>query len=53
MNTYVNTSPGSATRVTRPWEKYELELYEWAEREQDREDQWVELRTSSSNHGQP
>ncbi len=28
---------------TKPWEKYELELYEWQVHSQEREDKWVEL----------
>ena len=28
---------------TQPWKKYDLELYEWADRSQERDDQWLTL----------
>lgn len=45
--------PWVSDPVTRPWEKYELELYEWAEREQDREDQWVDLEQAAQAMANP
>lgn len=39
--------------TTRPWEKYELELYEWADHQQDRENKWVELEKAAEAMSSP
>jgi len=39
--------PWVSDPVTQPWEKYELELYEWADHNQEREDKWVELEEAA------
>ena len=36
--------PWVSDPTTRPWEKYELELYEWQAHSQDREDNWEDLK---------
>jgi alpha-galactosidase len=36
--------PWVSDPTTEPWEKYELELYEWAGHSQERDDKWVELQ---------
>ena len=38
---------------TKPWEKYELELYEWQIHSQGREDNWVELDKATENRVDP
>ena len=35
--------PWVSDPLTKPWEKYELELYEWQSHSQDRDKQWIEL----------
>jgi alpha-galactosidase len=45
--------PWVSDPLTRPWEKYELELYEWAEHEQDRETQWTELEQTTQTMNNP
>ena len=38
---------------TKPWEKYELELYEWQVHSQGRDDNWVELEKATENRADP
>lgn len=45
--------PWVSDPVTRPWEKYELELYEWSHHSQEREDKWVELAAVSERKSNP
>jgi alpha-galactosidase len=45
--------PWVSDPITQPWEKYDLELYEWAEREQDREDQWLALEQAAQAIANP
>jgi len=35
--------PWVSDPVTKPWDKYELELYEWQSHSQERDDKWIEL----------
>jgi alpha-galactosidase len=35
--------PWVSDPITQPWEKYELELYEWQAHSQGRDDQWIAL----------
>jgi len=39
--------------LTRPWEKYALELYEWAEHEQEREESWTQLEQDAQRMTNP
>lgn len=45
--------PWVSDPITQPWEKYELELYEWADRHQDREDQWMKLAQTAQTKTNP
>jgi len=45
--------PWVSDPVTQPWEKYELELYEWAYHNQEREDKWVELAAAAECQTNP
>lgn len=45
--------PWVSDPLTHPWEKYELELYEWVEREQDRENQWLALEQAAQSMTKP
>jgi alpha-galactosidase len=45
--------PWVSDPVTQPWEKYELELYEWAYHNQEREDKWVELEEAAERQSKP
>ena len=36
--------PWVSDPTTEPWEKYELELYEWTTHSQERDDRWVDLQ---------
>ena len=45
--------PWVSDPVTQPWEKYELELYEWAYHNQEREDQWVNLAAAAERKSNP
>jgi len=38
---------------TKPWEKLDLELYEWGIHSQGRDDQWVELRAAIESRSNP
>lgn len=38
---------------TRPWEKYELELYEWRDHSRERDDKWVELERATVQRVDP
>ena len=38
---------------TRPWVKYELELYEWAQHDQERLDKWAELKAAAESMTNP
>jgi len=39
--------PWVSDTITQPWEKYELELYEWEQHDQEREDKWLELEKAA------
>jgi alpha-galactosidase len=45
--------PWVSDPVTRPWDKYELELYEWTDHEQERVDKWVELERAAEAMSSP
>jgi alpha-galactosidase len=45
--------PWVSDPTTQPWEKYELELYEWAEHSQAREDKWVGLQQATQTRQNP
>ncbi len=45
--------PWVSDPLTKPWEKYELELYEWAEHEQGREEEWVRLAQAAQDKTSP
>ena len=45
--------PWVSDPTTKPWEKYELELYEWADHSQAREDKWIELRQAVQTRQNP
>ena len=45
--------PWVSDPTTQPWEKYELELYEWADRELDREEKWIELEQAAQTRSNP
>jgi len=38
--------PWVSDPITRPWEKYDLELYEWSQHSQERDDKWDELKAA-------
>ena len=38
---------------TKPWEKYELELYEWQTHSQERDDKWIELEKATTERVDP
>lgn len=38
---------------TKPWEKYELELYEWKSHSQGRDDKWIELENAIQTRQNP
>jgi len=39
--------PWVSDPITQPWEKYELELYEWQHHSHGREEQWIELEKAT------
>ena len=45
--------PWVSDPTTKPWEKYELELYEWALHSQGRENQWQNLRMAITSQVSP
>ncbi|MDF1520635.1 MAG: hypothetical protein RQ728_02690 [Brevefilum sp.] len=45
--------PWVSDPLTKPWEKYELELYEWDEHSQERDDQWESLAKVIQNQEDP
>ncbi len=45
--------PWVSDTITRPWEKYELELYEWAQHDQERADKWQELEEAAQVMSHP
>lgn len=45
--------PWVSDPTTQPWEKYELELYEWTDHSQAREDKWVELQQATQTRQNP
>ncbi|HEY9122490.1 MAG TPA: hypothetical protein VIM80_05800 [Brevefilum sp.] len=45
--------PWVSDPLTKPWEKYELELYEWDEHSKEREDQWENLARAIQNQEDP
>lgn len=45
--------PWVSDPTTKPWEKYEIELYEWQQHSQEREDKWLELKKSTQEKTNP
>ena len=45
--------PWVSDPTTRPWEKYELELYEWHTHSQGRDDQWATLQEAIRERKDP
>ena len=45
--------PWVSDPVTKPWEKYEIELYEWNLHSQGREERWVELEKAIQTKSNP
>ncbi len=45
--------PWVSDPLTKPWEKYELELYEWDEHSQERDDKWENLAEAIQNQEDP
>lgn len=45
--------PWVSDPTTRPWEKYELELYEWQEHSHGRDQKWVELEEAIQSKMDP
>jgi alpha-galactosidase len=45
--------PWVSDPLTQPWEKYELELYEWAQHDQERVDKWTELKAAAESKSNP
>jgi alpha-galactosidase len=45
--------PWVSDPTTEPWEKYELELYEWHTHSQERDDQWVALQKATQDKENP
>jgi alpha-galactosidase len=45
--------PWVSDPVTRPWEKYELELYEWEDQAKGRDDEWARLAEAAQKKSNP
>ncbi len=45
--------PWVSDPTTQPWEKFELELYEWRTHSQERDDQWVALQKATQEKADP
>jgi alpha-galactosidase len=45
--------PWVSDPTTRPWEKYELELYEWQDHSNERDQKWIELEHAITDHREP
>ncbi|MBG0786674.1 MAG: hypothetical protein H0S79_16375 [Anaerolineaceae bacterium] len=45
--------PWVSDPTTQPWEKFELELYEWHTHSQERDDQWVNLQSAIQERTDP
>jgi len=45
--------PWVSDPITKPWEKYEIELYEWQQHCQEREDKWLELEKATQDKSNP
>jgi len=45
--------PWVSDPVTKPWDKYDLELYEWQGRTREREDAWTALENAIANNPDP
>jgi len=45
--------PWMSDPIARPWEKYDLELYEWADRSHDRDTKWLELEKAAAAQQNP
>ena len=45
--------PWVSDPTTRPWDKYTLELYEWADRDLERADKWNELKKAAVTMSNP
>jgi alpha-galactosidase len=45
--------PWVSDPLTKPWEKYDLELYEWDQRSRERDDQWENLAKVIQNQEDP
>jgi len=45
--------PWVSDPATHPWEKYELELYEWSQHSQSRQDNWAALENAAKRKQNP
>jgi alpha-galactosidase len=45
--------PWVSDMSTKPWEKYELELYEWQDHSQERDNKWLELEKATNTRINP
>ncbi len=45
--------PWMSDPSTKPWEKFDLELYEWQLHSRGRDNQWVELKTAIESQSNP
>jgi len=45
--------PWVSDPLTKPWEKYDLELYEWQQHSQERDDQWENLAEAIQSRQEP
>jgi len=45
--------PWVSDPTTQPWEKYELDLYEWTTHSQERDDRWVDLQKAIHDQRNP
>jgi len=45
--------PWMSDPITKPWERFDLELYEWQVHSQERDDKWDELKAAIETHENP
>jgi alpha-galactosidase len=45
--------PWVSDPTTKPWDKYDLELYEWQDHSQGRDEKWIELEKTIQNKADP
>jgi alpha-galactosidase len=45
--------PWVSDTTTKPWEKYEIELYEWQQHSQEREENWLQLEKATQTKRNP